>query len=158
MASENSNVKKAGIAIALLIVAGGLAYSRMQKFTPGPAINNGMADDFGGPDQRAQFQEVAKEAKITPEQQKKLDEARDKGDWGQMRDILTTDQRQIVFQKMRAGRTKQDTKMKAALGSNYDRYQEKRRESRGGRGGPGGGGGGTRPGGDTNRPAGGNRS
>lgn len=142
-----SNKQKAALAVGLLLVAGGLAYSRMQKFTPSAAINNGTTEDWGGPAQQAEFKEMAKQANITPEQQKKLDTAREKGDWGAMRDILTTDQRTMMFQQFRQRRAAQDQKMKAALGSQYDRYQQKRQELRGRWGGGAGGRGGNRPGG-----------
>lgn len=156
--ADNSNKKKAGIAIALLLVAGGIAYSRMQKLTPGPAINNGVSSDFGGPEMQADFKKVAEEAKITPEQQKKMEEFRDKGDFRQAMDVMTTDQRQIMFQQFRSRRQQQETKMQAALGDQYQRYQEKRQEQRGRYGGGGGRGGGGQGGPNNRNNGGGPRS
>ncbi|MGI8905200.1 MAG: hypothetical protein ACR2IE_01775 [Candidatus Sumerlaeaceae bacterium] len=147
MASETSNAKKAGIAIALILIAGGLAYSRMQKYLPGPEINNGVSSDFEGPS-RAEFHELAKKANITPEQQKKIEEAREKGDFRSIMDVLTTDQRQMIGQERSKRRAAQETKMKSALGDDYDKYQQKRQAQRGGWGRGGGGGRGS---GDGNR-------
>jgi hypothetical protein len=137
MASEGSNGKKIAIAVVLLAVAGGFAYSRMQKLTPTAAINNGQSEDID-PRQQADFKQIQEAAHITSEQQKKIDAARESGDFRAMRDILTTDQRKIVqeqFQsrraEMAARRAAQETKAKSALGEEqYKRYQEKRQEAR----------------------------
>jgi hypothetical protein len=160
MAMEGSNGKKVAIAVVLLALAGGFAYSRMQKLTPSAAINNGQSEDYD-PAQQADFKKIAEAAKITPEQQKKLDTARENRDFGAMRDILTTDQRKIMaeqFQARRAGqaarRAAQETKAKAALGEEqYKRYQEKRQEMRS-RWGGGQRGGGNRQGGNTSNSGG----
>lgn len=147
--SEKTNLRNGLIAAALLTVAGGLAYTNMKKYTPGPAINNGHGGDEIAPSQRADFQMMATAARITPEQQKKIAELREKGDFRQMRtqvaDILTSEQRRAMREQFASRRAERDAKMKAAMGdAEYKRYQEKRNQ-RWGQGGQRGPRGGNRP-------------
>lgn len=157
--------KKGAVAALLILVAGGLTYAQMKKMTPGPEINNGHdGEDFGPPRQeRAVLQEIAREAKITPQQQKQLEQLRERGDWREMRekvnDILTSEQLQVAREQMRERfqqrRAQRDARMRAALGpEEFKRYQEKRDErfrNRGGRGRGGGPGGGRAPQGGAGR-------
>jgi Spy/CpxP family protein refolding chaperone len=160
-----SNKVKIFLVIVLLIIAGAYGYSKMRKVTPGAVANNGNTGDFNPQQRREQIAEVAKEANITPEQQKKIDavraEVQKSGDWRQMRtamqDILTTEQRTKIRQSMQSRMQQRDAKMKAAMSPDeYKRYQDKRRERFAGRGGRGGGRRGGDNGGQNAAPAGNN--
>lgn len=131
--------KKGTVAVLLILVAGGLTYAQMRKITPGASINNGhTGEDFGrrGQDRDQRFQQMARQANITPEQQKQIREVAEKGDWQEMRtrmqDILTTEQREKMRERREMFRTQQDNKMRTMMNpTEFKRYQEKQDERRG---------------------------
>lgn len=158
--------KKVWVAILMLVVAAGIAYSQMKKVTPSAAVNNGVTSEFGGrgpggpggddKSREERMTAMRKEVGITAEQEKQIEAVRDKiresGDWSQMREemnkILTPEQQKKMEaqrEKMRgqfqAARAEREAKMKSAMSDEeFKRYQERREQRRAQRGGNRGGG------------------
>lgn len=141
-----SQKTKLFVAIIMLIAAGSYAWMKTRAVTPGAVANNGITDEFGGMEDREQrMQQLAKVANITPEQQKKLEELREKpgedgGRFTEIQKILTPEQRTKIRENFQQQRVLRDAKMQKVMSdAEFQRYQEKRRERFGGRGGRRGG-------------------
>ncbi|AXA36652.1 MAG: hypothetical protein D6691_10275 [Candidatus Hydrogenedentota bacterium] len=93
--AKDHSLAKLVISIVLIIAAGGYGFYRVNQVRPGAVANNGVTDEFQPPSPQ-QMQEMMKEAaayaNITPEQQKKLEELRDK--MMKLREQMTTGPRQ----------------------------------------------------------------
>jgi Spy/CpxP family protein refolding chaperone len=156
-----SQKTKLFIAIIMFIAAGSYGWMKVRSVTPGAVANNGITDEFsGGEDREQRMQQMAKAANITPEQQQKLEEVREKhgDDWRQgreeMQKILSPEQRDKIRENFQQQRVLRDAKTQKMMSdAEYKRYQEKRAERFGGRGGRRGGG--DRGGSRNARPSGG---
>jgi len=163
---EKSQWPRILVAIVLFAVAGTYGYSKYAKLRPGPEINNGVTGDFERPtaaQREERREEWSKEIGITPEQQKQMDEIREKadGDWRQMREgmekVLTEDQRAKIRSGFEARRAQRDQQMRASMsGADFEAYQKRREEMRQ-RWQQNGGGGGRRGGGRAGDGGGGSR-
>lgn len=135
---------KTAILIILLVGSSYYGYSKYRTLTPSPAINNGHANEFGGPrrirnsgspEDKQRHEQFVKALNLTPEQQAQMKALREQAGKGDGRDRFTsfsqilTPQQRAQMAAMRDAR--RDKGAKAALSSaDFEKYRAKRDEMR----------------------------